>query len=129
MELRLRVSEANVDDLASLYRWLRDDPDVAQEAELSLGTAENQPGAMGWSLELINALIATAFSGASTVVASIALWQQNRSTPSTVRIERGNNTVEVSAPDLPEARRLAEELLAEGERSETSGDCTPSDAP
>ncbi|WP_222867946.1 effector-associated constant component EACC1, partial [Microbispora tritici] len=36
------------DDVGSLYRWLRQDPDVVRDVELSLGTAgSHTPGRMG----------------------------------------------------------------------------------
>lgn len=131
MLFKLSIRQDDEGELASLYRWLSDDPEITEAVdELSLGTAAERPDAMtGWSADLILATVETGFAGLTAVIAAIALWQKGRVSPSTVRMERdahGSVVVEVSSPDIEEARRLAADLMHEQANSPAQdGDAAP----
>ncbi|MGW1375198.1 effector-associated constant component EACC1 [Streptomyces sp. NPDC002446] len=95
--------------LASLYRWLIQDPDVAQQAEVSLGTGPARPGAMGGAFEVINAVVTHGIALGSLAVAC-ATWRAARPSAPAVRIERDGVTVTVEDGSPETVRRIVDAL-------------------
>ena len=93
MDLRVSLpAHARHGELVSLHRWLCHDPDVRDEAAISLDCVPQPPGDMSPGLELINIVVSNSLSAVSAIVAAISLWRSTRSEPPDVRIE----TVRVS---------------------------------
>ncbi|MGW1817227.1 effector-associated constant component EACC1 [Streptomyces sp. NPDC002125] len=75
------TDERDADELASLYRWLSNDPDLAQWVEFSFGQEEPEPGAMGLDLDQIVALVSAVtgtVGAAAGVFSSITQWRSTR---------------------------------------------------
>jgi hypothetical protein len=89
-------------ELTSLYRWLRDDPDVRRDAKLTAVSTPAQRGDMGGALELVNVVLSNSIALSSLVVA-VASWIGSRRTSSpVVRLEYNGVTVTIDT-DSPEA--------------------------
>lgn len=113
MEFRILVADGDEQgEIASLYRWLSQDPDVVRAAEFSLGSASGQPGAMGVDLDLINIVVSNSISAVSMVLAAVALWRQNRSPAPEVQVEavKASVTVTVQSTDPERLLQIAAEL-------------------
>lgn len=124
MELKVSIDdEKGQGEIASLYGWLSQDPDVIREADLSLSSASDQESALGPSLEIINIIISNSIAAASVVLAAITLWRQNRSSTPEVRIEAVNTSISVNvssddskvlAQKAAELAKLRQEDIADG---------------
>ncbi|MFJ8648987.1 hypothetical protein ACIRNI_23055 [Streptomyces sp. NPDC093546] len=88
--------------VASLYRWLAQDPDVARHTTVTLVPGPERAGDMGGAFEIINAVVANSIALSSLAVAC-ATWRGSRGTATApvVRITRGDVTVTVEngSPD------------------------------
>ncbi|MFF8945845.1 hypothetical protein ACF1A5_26895 [Streptomyces sp. NPDC014864] len=100
MQVFIRVVSDGLSDVHDLYRWLSEDPDVRNEAEVELAEAEAFPEALG-ALELINVVISNATALGSLLV-SISTWRSARGREAEVRVERNGVRVSVEGAD-PEA--------------------------
>ncbi|MFJ8885090.1 hypothetical protein ACIRJR_17010 [Streptomyces sp. NPDC102402] len=82
MKLRISMTdERDADELSSLYRWLSDDPELAQLVEFRLDPEEPEPGAMGLDLDQIVALVSAvtgAVGAAAGVYSGITQWRSTR---------------------------------------------------
>ncbi|MGW0781884.1 effector-associated constant component EACC1 [Streptomyces sp. NPDC002913] len=75
------TDERDADELPSLYRWLSNDPELAQQVEFSIGQEEPEPGAMGLDLDQIVALVSAVtgtVGAAAGVYSGIAQWRSTR---------------------------------------------------
>ncbi|MFE5238986.1 MULTISPECIES: effector-associated constant component EACC1 [unclassified Streptomyces] len=75
------TDERDADELASLYSWLSDDPELAQLVEFSIGQEEPEPGAMGMDLDQIVALVSAVtgtVGAAAGVYSGIVQWRSTR---------------------------------------------------
>ncbi|TLP64020.1 effector-associated constant component EACC1 [Microbispora triticiradicis] len=96
------------DDVGSLYRWLRQDPDVVRDVELSLGTAgSHTPGRMGETLDIINAVVSGTLGLGNLLLAYMG-WRDSRRVrrgddggqngrPSVITVINGDITIDVSS--------------------------------
>jgi hypothetical protein len=97
-------------EIASLYRWLGQDPEVGRQAVLSLASSPAQPGAMGPDLDLINVVLSNSIAAVSALIAAIGLWRSTRPQAPEIRIETVQIVVIMSAADPRAERDLAAEL-------------------
>ncbi|MFH8570345.1 hypothetical protein [Streptomyces sp. NPDC017993] len=100
---------ASTTSLTSLYRWLVQDPDVAEQADVSLGSEQAGAGEMGGTLEVINAVVANGIALGSLAIAC-ATWRAARPTAPAVRIERDGVTVTVEDASPETVRRIVDAL-------------------
>lgn len=100
---------ASAASLTSLYRWLVQDPDVAQQADVSLESEQAVAGEMGGAFEVINAVVANGIALGSLAVAC-ATWRAARPTAPAVRIERNGVTVTVEDASPETVRRIVDAL-------------------
>lgn len=120
MRVEVRVGEEQA-ELRSLYRWLREDEDL-RSARIGLSGTDPAPGEMGSALEVIEVLLANAWSAASLAVA-VAAWRQSRPRAGGVTVRIGQAEVRISGGDEEEVRRLVALCSAAGD-----GDQTPAPA-
>ena len=92
MEFRIEPTDDDGTVSASLFRWLRDDPDTQRDVVVAL-TSSILPGSMG-ALDLITALVTQA-TGVGSLAVAYATWRDTRSRPSTLRITLGELSVEI----------------------------------
>ncbi|MET0425707.1 MAG: hypothetical protein ABW046_17700, partial [Actinoplanes sp.] len=117
---QLEVS-IRVDEVGSLYRWLALDPQVRQEATVSLRPAPPADGEMGGALEVINVVLSNSIAVGGLLVA-VSSWRKSR--PRAPRATLEHNGVRIVLEDAsPEnVRRVVEALTdrpaepGEGER-------------
>lgn len=102
-------SAASAASLTSLYRWLAQDPDVAQQADVSLGSERAAPGDMSGAFDVINAVVANGIALGSLAVAC-ASWRAARPSAPAVRIERNGVTVTVEDASPETVRRIVDAL-------------------
>ncbi|WP_407288737.1 effector-associated constant component EACC1 [Streptomyces sp. BP-8] len=95
--------------LTSLYRWLAQDPEVAQQAEISLDSGPVGAGDMGGAFEVINAVLTHGIALSSLAVAC-ATWRSSRPTAPAVRIEIDGVTVTVEDGSPEAVRRIVDAL-------------------
>lgn len=113
--MQLYISMAHEGDdgeLDSLYRWLSNDVDLVSRVELTRGSDENRPGAMGPDPLTISAVVsagAAALSSAAALISAIASWRNTRPLGSAeVAVTAGSGTEPITLSD--EERRSPEEL-------------------
>lgn len=97
--------------LTSLYRWLAQDPDVAQQAEVALESGRPGAGEMGDAFEVINVVVTHTLALGSLAVAC-ATWRASRPSAPAVRIERDGVTVTVEDGSPEAVRRVVDALSA-----------------
>ncbi|MEU4515383.1 hypothetical protein AB0G05_38290 [Nonomuraea wenchangensis] len=97
------------DDVGSLYRWLRQDPDVARDVALSPGTAgAHPPGRMGEAFEVINAVVDGALGLGNLLLAYMG-WRDSRRAradrPPVITVISGDVVLDISSatPDTVQA--------------------------
>ncbi|MFG2289715.1 hypothetical protein ACGFOU_27040 [Streptomyces sp. NPDC048595] len=95
--------------VTSLYRWLARDPDVAQQAEITLDPGPVGAGEMGGAFEVINAVLTHGIALSSLAVAC-ATWRSSRPTAPAVRIEIDGVTVTVEDGSPEAVRRIVDAL-------------------
>ncbi|MEU8629040.1 hypothetical protein [Streptomyces sp. NPDC048669] len=92
-------------ELRSLYRWLRDEPELRRTAEISLAGPDAEPGDMGTVLDIVQLVTGNAWSAASFAV-SVAAWKQSRSRPPRVTVQRGAMEITLTDCNQEEVRRI-----------------------
>ncbi|MFE0191052.1 hypothetical protein [Streptomyces sp. NPDC058989] len=102
-------ADSSAASLTSLYRWLAQDPDVADQAEISLAPGRPGAGEMGGAFEVINAVLTHGIALGSLAVAC-ATWRSSRPTAPAVRIERDGVTVTVEDGSPEAVRRIVDAL-------------------
>jgi Effector Associated Constant Component 1 len=100
-----------VDEPGSLFRWLTLDPQVRQEATVSLRPAPPADGEMGGALEVINVVLSNSIAVGGLLVA-VSSWRKSRPRPPKATLER--NGVRIVLEDAsPETVRRVVDALAE----------------
>jgi hypothetical protein len=116
MDLQISMADgADIDEIASLYRWLSQDPDVIREAALSLGASADHPDAMAPVLDVINVVVSNSIAAVSMVLAAIALWRQNRAPAPEVRVATVTVTVTVQDADPDTLVQVAAKITNVGQ--------------
>ncbi|BCB75160.1 hypothetical protein GCM10022251_34820 [Phytohabitans flavus] len=107
------------DELAgvSLYRWLRDDPQVARDASVSFEPSSS--GSTMGGFEVIQAIVANSL-GLGSLVVSFLAWRDSRPRPvlPVIRLQVGEVAVTVEGLGPDEVRRVVDALTAAGEDAE-----------
>lgn len=114
MELKLYAdSERNVgeapegENLASLYRWLTDDPELQGSTRIDFAAAGGgELGRMGASLDVINVLLSNSIALAGLIV-SYRAWRDSRSKPERIRVEVGGVALRLDTASDKELEDLA----------------------
>lgn len=93
MAIQIRVSGPSADtELASLYVWIRDEPDIRRHAQVSLLSAEQGPADMGTAFDVIQLVVDSGFQAANLALA-YAAWRATRPRPPQVTIQHNGVTV------------------------------------
>ena len=113
MTIEIRISGPMADeDLASLYQWLRAEPDVRRHALISLTSAEPEQGELGVALDTIQMIVGDGFQLAGLALA-YASWRASRTKArldQVVSIERDGVKVSISSTDPDVVERIVHEL-------------------
>jgi hypothetical protein len=113
MTIEIRISGPMADEeLASLYQWLRAEPDVRRHALISLTSAKPQEGELGAVLDTIQMVVGDGFQLASLALA-YASWQASRTKTrpdQVVSVERDGVKVSISSADPDVVERIVHEL-------------------
>lgn len=87
MPIRISMSGPDADEeLGSLYRWLGDEPEIRQQARLSMVAAEPGPSEMGAAFDVIQLVVDSGFQAANLALA-YAAWRATRPRHPQVTIE------------------------------------------
>jgi hypothetical protein len=82
MRLSIAVNnDLDGEELASLYRWLAEDPEIARNTKLTLGSEQDRPGFMGPDAATISAMISagtSVISALSALLTVVLTWQGTR---------------------------------------------------
>ncbi|MGW2286988.1 effector-associated constant component EACC1 [Streptomyces phaeochromogenes] len=111
--MRIQIAGATEEDrdtVADLYRWMRQDQDLRQQAQVRLTASSEPAGSMG-AMEIIDLILSQGFSALSLTL-SYAAWRHARpSAPAVTFIVVGNT---VTAADASEEtiQRLTQALNA-----------------
>ena len=79
--------------LNSMYRWLRQDPDLRREVDVEL-VADNHPGQMG-AVDMVSVAL-TQLTGIGGLAVAVAGWWQSRADTPAAKVSLGGNTVSIS---------------------------------
>ncbi|WP_067460000.1 effector-associated constant component EACC1 [Actinomadura macra] len=111
MEIRLRLDGDDGRELLSLYRWLRQDPDVTRNGRVSLVPTASRPGEMGGAYEAVSAQIGHVIALAGLIIAYRG-WSDTRRKDRrpVARIERDGVAVELEGASADDVRRVAQAL-------------------
>ncbi|MFG2130960.1 hypothetical protein ACGFNV_24520 [Streptomyces sp. NPDC048751] len=111
MELSLTLAdgENTGDQLASLYRWLRQDPDITDHIDVRHGQGTAPPGTMSGTLEVINLAVSNTLALANLFVA-VGAWRGTRRGAPEVRVERDGLVLTVTGDDPEKVRALIADL-------------------
>jgi hypothetical protein len=101
--------ESDDQSLASLYRWLVRDPDIAHHAKVSLTPGPNRAGDMGGAFEVINAVLSNGIALGGLAIAC-ATWRASRPEAPVVRLERDGVTITVEDGSPEMVSRVLEAL-------------------
>ena len=108
--MRFRIEPVDNEDpatAASLYRWLRDDPDSRRDLDVALDS-EPRPGQMG-AFDVITALV-TESTGIGSLAVAFAAWRDSRRRPPTVKVSLGADAVVLSADSVEQLTAALTEL-------------------
>ena len=106
-----------VDDdepLRDLFRWLREDPDVANYAAIALAPSVPADGTMG-AVEIINLVVGQGFT-ALNLALSYASWRAARPEAPTVVIRVGDASLAVADESAESLRDIVTLLEAQASR-------------
>lgn len=109
MDVRLELvgSDNQNDELASLWRWLGDEPEF--RGRVRIVTAPLEAGRMGGLAEYLS--IALAGGGALTVLArSVSVWLEQRRSTLTVKIVNTDGSSQEISASGPAADAIAEKF-------------------
>ena len=102
MTIKVRMSGPVADvELASLYAWLREEPDIQRHAQMSLMNTEVDPTEMGVAFDVIQLIVDSGFQAANLALAYTA-WRATRSRPPQVTIEHDGVTVTLNGSESVE---------------------------
>ncbi|MFJ9631654.1 hypothetical protein ACIRU8_28500 [Streptomyces sp. NPDC101175] len=127
--------DVTVDDdepLRDLFRWLREDPDVANYAAIALAPSVPAAGTMG-AVEIINLVVGQGFT-ALNLALSYASWRAARPEAPTVVIRVGDSSLLVTDDSAETLRDIVTLLEAQssqrirttspGQQSHATGETT-----
>ncbi|MGK5554036.1 effector-associated constant component EACC1 [Actinomadura kijaniata] len=97
------------DELRSLYEWLRAEPSVHRNAEVTLQSAAPRPGEMGAVLEAIQVVTDSGFNTAELVLAYLT-WRMTRTEKPDVTIQRGDVKISLSNASPEKVKEITESL-------------------
>lgn len=101
--------------LASLFRWLTQDPDVGRGAKVAIEPSSGRPGDMGGAVETLNVVLSNSIALGSLIVA-VASWLGSRARGTTVHIERNGVKVTIHDDSTEAVQRVLDALEGGGER-------------
>jgi hypothetical protein len=97
IDIHMAGSDAN-HELASLYAWLCEEPDIRRHAHVSFRGAETGPTEMGSAFDIIQLVIDSGFQALNLALAYTA-WRSTRSSHPNVTIEYKGNRVSLKDSD------------------------------
>jgi hypothetical protein len=93
VSIEIRMSGPGADqELASLYNWLVEEPDVRSHARISLRAVEADPDEMGAGLDIIQLVVDSGFQALNLALA-YATWRKSRQSLTRVTIEHDGTKV------------------------------------
>ena len=104
MSIQISISGAEADrELASLYTWLREEPDVRLHARIMLKAGGPRPGELGAAFDIIQLVVDSGFQALNLALA-FAAWRTTRPSHPAVTIESEGTkvTLEEADPDTVE---------------------------
>ncbi|MBO3747488.1 hypothetical protein J5X84_15530 [Streptosporangiaceae bacterium NEAU-GS5] len=104
------IEDPTGDELLDLARWLSDD-DVARHIILKRVQRPARPGEMGSVVELLEVLAAPESIGVA-VVTAITTWLSTRSRTVKIRIQRGDQVVEIEAASARDIAKTAHHAIS-----------------
>jgi hypothetical protein len=108
--IQIRMSGPGADgELASLYAWLRDEPDIRRHAQVSLLSAETGPADMGTAFDVLQLIVDSGFQAASLALA-YAAWRATRPRPPHVTIDHDGVTVTLDGSESDTAEVIVQVL-------------------
>lgn len=85
-------------ELSSLYDWLRDEPDIRHNAQMSLIASEPGPSEMGAAFEVMQLVVDSGFQAMNFAVA-YATWRATRAHHPQVTIETDDVRITMEGAD------------------------------
>jgi hypothetical protein len=116
IDIRITGPQAT-EDMSSLYRWLRDEPDIRRNAVIELTYKPGPEGTLGPVTDAIQLVVNDGFELATLVLTYLG-WRTTRKKPPSggdVTIERDGTTVHLSDADPDLVQKVIREL-GEGSR-------------
>lgn len=108
MELEIRVaSDRSDDDLVALSQWLRRERGLG--SAINLVRADQPDDALGGAWELLTAAIGSGGTFA-VLAASLDSWLRTRRRPTTIRLTRGDNSIEIDENNVKDLKKLFDML-------------------
>ncbi|WP_157535397.1 effector-associated constant component EACC1 [Nocardia inohanensis] len=108
MELEIRVaSDRSDDDLVALSQWLRRERGLS--SAVNLVRAKQSDDALGGAWELLTAAVGSGGTFA-VLAASLDAWLRTRRRPTTIRLTRGDNSIEIDGKNVGDLKKLFEML-------------------
>lgn len=99
MLINIRMDGSDADrELASLYAWLREEPDIRGHARISFGAAEVDSSEMGAIFDIIQLMVDSGFQALNLALA-YTTWRATRSSHPEVTIEYNGNRVSLKDSD------------------------------
>ncbi|WP_458087571.1 effector-associated constant component EACC1 [Streptomyces malaysiensis] len=109
MQFRLRVDAAEgAPGVLDLYRWLTEDPDAADAAELVLVDEGDHADTLG-GLEIISIVVSN-LTALGNLLVAVATWRDARARGADTRVERDGVSLRVESSDPETIRRLLRQL-------------------
>ncbi|AQA13275.1 hypothetical protein ABTY63_39175 [Streptomyces solisilvae] len=109
MQFRLRVDAAEgAPGVFDLYRWLTEDPDAADAAELALVDEGDHADTLG-GLEIISIVVSN-LTALGNLLVAVATWRDARARGADTRVERDGVSLRVESSDPETIRRLLRQL-------------------
>lgn len=108
IDIRMQGDAAD-EELRSLYKWLLDEPELRQAADLQLVAKEPQSGEMGAALDMIS-MVATSAIALPGMIEVIRNWRRTRLRKPQITIQRGDLKATFVDIDAEAVIKLLEEL-------------------
>jgi hypothetical protein len=109
IEVSIRVDDRDDQTAGSLYRWLALDPQVRQDATVSLTATPPGAGEMGGALEVINVVLSNGIAVGGLLIA-VSSWRRSRPRPPTIRLVRDGVSVTIEDASPETVRRVVQAL-------------------